>query len=521
MSCLPLPFFLFVFCIVQIGKSSNSRRAVPEWASRVAYGSAFGLLMGWPLWSSLSRLAVERLKSAGSIGGWNQGRIPLPSDFWGFFNWLPSDGVHNIPRGFVLGIVEVLISLFILYFAVRSRERTTKNYIFASLFVYLIFMFFVYRGGTGGANNYSIWKMSAYFSGFMILAIASTSDIKFRTNPLDSDVGIVKTSGHKFSSFMLILALLSTVGWSVSWIGSRQFSFLPSTSKEQRFFDKYDVQLVGYSGANIEKFILQGDVHYAEPTRAFNIPAKRSSPSRPLAYVVPSGSCQSLSCIEAVTGPIIGGPLGPLVDRAAIRKNKIVNGDFKGWSHGTYFDKSGVTADNWYWSTNDVGRIRQERFGKGEVPVASEASPFYLRWSIKGDSQNYEILQKISNVRTFAGQTVALSFWARQTVGSTTFQTRIFQDFGSGGSPSPLTQAGGSYAKLDVTKSWKRFIQVFTIPKISGKTIGSNGNSYLWVSFQAGSKAAGQLDLWRVQLVPIGKVRLEKVYSSSEFNAYE
>ncbi len=173
----------------------------------------------------------------------------------------------------------------------------------------------------------------------------------------------------------------------------------------------------------------------------------------------------------------------------ANRKNKIVNGDFKGWSHGTYFDKSGVTADNWYWSTNDVGRIRQERFGKGEVPVASEASPFYLRWSIKGDSQNYEILQKISNVRTFAGQTVALSFWARQTVGSTTFQTRIFQDFGSGGSPSPLTQAGGSYAKLDVTKSWKRFIQVFTIPKISGKTIGSNGNSYLWVSFQAGSKA--------------------------------
>lgn len=511
--------FLLVFYIVQSKQRSTSLRAVPEWASRVAYGSAFGLLMGWPLWTSLPRLAIERIKGAGSIGGWDQGRIPLPTDFWGFFNWLPSDGVHNIPRGFGLGIVEVLISLFILYIAARSRERNTKNYVTTTFFVYLIFMFIVYRGGTAGANNYSIWKMSAYFSSFMILAIASMGDIKFSTNPLDSDVGIVKRSSHIFASFMLVLALISTVGWSVSWIGSRQFSFWPATSKEQAFFNKYDVQIVGLTGGNLTKFILQGDIHYAEPTRAFAIPTKRSSPSRPLAYVVPSASCQTLSCIEAVTGSI-NVPLGPQVDRVAPREDKIINGDFNSWSHGTRFNNPGETADNWLWTTNNVGTISRERFTKGEAPVSSVLSPFYLRWSIKGDSQTKEILQKVKDVRTFAGQTVALSFWARQTVGSTTFQTRIFQDFGTGGSPSPLTQAGGSYAVPTLTKSWKRFIQLYTIPAITGKTIGSNGDSFLWVSFQAGSTAAGQLDLWRVQLVPIGEMKLKKVYASSEFNAY-
>jgi hypothetical protein len=214
-------------------------------------------------------------------------------------------------------------------------------------------------------------------------------------------------------------------------------------------------------------------------------------------------------------------PLAPLLSKSALREDKIRNGDFSRWSHGTRFTHAGETADGWWWTTNDLGTISRERFTKAEYPKSGNPSPFYLRWTIKGDSQNYEILQKIKPVQTLAGQTVVLSFWARETEGSTTFQTRIFQDFGTGGSPSPLTMAGGSYSVPALTKSWKRFLELYTIPSLRGKTVGNNNNSFLWVSFQAGSKAAGQLDLSRVQLVPIGQVRLKKVYSSREFNAYE
>jgi hypothetical protein len=225
--------------------------------------------------------------------------------------------------------------------------------------------------------------------------------------------------------------------------------------------------------------------------------------------------------LEAETGPI-SVPLASQVDKVAPREDKIVNGDFSIWSHGASFNQPGEIADSWLWATNSVGTVNRERFTKGETLVPSASSPFYLRWTIEGDSYEYEIYQKVRPVQTFNGRTVALSFWARQTEGSTTFQTRIFQDFcrGASTSPSCLVEAAGSNAVPSLTKSWKRFIELYTIPKITGTRTGRSRASFLWVSFQASNTAAGQLDLAQVQLVPIGELKLKKVYSSNAFNAY-
>ena len=513
--------FLWVFYIVQSTQRRALRTAVPKWVSRAVYGVAIGLIAGWPLWTSFPRLAIAEVKGAGSLGGWDQGRIPFPTDFWGLFNWLPSNGVNNIPRGLSLGIVELLISLIILYICARSRQRIIRNYVITGFLVYLILMILVYKGGTAGANNYSIWKMSAYLSSFTILALASIGDLKITFRNVDSRIRSVKMKSHIFASLMLVLALLAIIGWSVSWIGSRQYSFLPATSKEQAFFNKYDVQMSGFPGGNTTKFILQGNVHYVEPSRAVGVTTERSVPPRPLAYVVPSNSCQTVTCLEAETGPITV-PLASQVDKVAPRENKIVNGDFKFWSYGASFNQPGEIANNWLWATNNVGTVNRERFTKGETLAPSVSSHFYLRWTIDGDSYDYEIYQKVRPVQTFNGRTVALSFWARQTEGSTTFQTRIFQDFckGAATSPSCLIEAAGSNAVPSLTTSWKRFIELYTIPKIAGTRTERNKASFLWVSFQASNTAAGQLDLAQVQLVPIGELKLEKVYSSNAFNAY-
>lgn len=511
--------FLLVFFIVQSRQKVLPKKVVPGWAARVSVATAIGLVAGWPLWASLPRLILERVRGAGSIGGWDQGRLPFPADFWGFFNWLPSDGVHNVPRGVGLGIVELGMSLFILYIAARSRQREFKNFVTTSFFLYLILLYIVYKGGPSGANNYAIWKMSAYLSSLMMLAIAATGSTTAQLDDLDSTVGNTKKSKQLFVSSALVVALFSTLGWSVSWIGLRQFSLRPETSREQVFFNNYDVRIIGFNGANPAKFVLNGDIHFNGPFRGFEIPVRRSLPSRPLAYLLPTSSCQTLACIEAIIGPIPS-PVLARIGPSALRLDKIVNGDFQNWSHGTRFEHAGETADKWLWATMTGGVISQEAFTRGMAPVPNSLSPFYLRWSITSDSHDYEILEKIKDARTFVGQTVVLSFWARQTMGATTFQTRIFQDFGTGGSPSSLTQAdgGGAFA---ITPTWKRFMQVFTVPSTLGKTVGTNGDSFLWVSYQAGSTKTGQLDLWRVQLLPLGERKLKKVYTSNEFNAYE
>ncbi len=504
--------FLSVFYIVQSKKKLFYRRRVPEWAAKAAFGSACGLIVGWPLWSSLWRLVLERVRGAGALGGWDQGRIPLPADFWSFFNWLPADGAHNIPRGLGLGIIEVLISVIVLYIAARSRDRDFKNFVITSFVFYLVLLFIVYRSGIFHSNNYTIWKMSAYLSSLMILAIASIyNDKTLPTHPV-SKVADTKHHSPVWVNYLLVLALISSIGWSVSWIGSRQFSFSSVNSQQQALFNKYDVQIVGFSGANTSKFALQGDIHFLEPSRAFQIQTKRSLPLRPLAYVVPNGSCQTIACLEAVIGPVESE-----VDQYQPRDNKIINGDFGSWKRGTSFTTSGDTADSWSWATGTAGIVTQEVFAPGSVPTPDSKAPFYLRWSLTGNNQNYEIFQKVKDVRTLAGQTVILSFWARETSGATTFQTRIFQNFGTGGSPSSLVQAGGG-GSYSLTSSWKKFTQVFTIPSITGKTIGASGDSFLLVSFQATSTETGQLDLWGVQLA---SRELKKVFTSSEFNAYE
>lgn len=504
--------FLSVFYIVQSNKRLFYRRRAPEWAAKAAFGSVCGLIVGWPLWTSIWRLVLERVKGAGALGGWDQGRIPFPSDFWSFFNWLPADGAHNIPRGLGLGIIEMFISLFILYAAVRSKEKVFKNFVMTSFVFYLVLLFIVYRSGIFHSNNYTIWKMSAYLSSLTILAIASIHNDKLPSNHGVLKIADPKNDSPVWVNYLLILALTSSVGWSVSWFGSRQFSFNPATPQEQAFFNEYDVQIVGFSGANTSKFALQGDIHFLEPSRAFQIQTKRSLPLRPLAYVVPSGSCQTIACVEAVIGPV-----RTEADQYLPRDNKIINGDFGSWKRGPSFTTSGVTADSWSWATGSAGIVTQEIFVPGSVPASGSDAPFYLRWNLSGNNQNYEIFQKIKDVRTLAGQTVVLSFWARETSGATTFQTRIFQNFGTGGSPSSLEQAGGG-GSYSLTSSWKKFTQVFTIPSINGKTIGTSGDSFLEVSFQATSTETGQLDLWGVQLA---SRELRKIFASSEFNAYE
>jgi hypothetical protein len=101
------------------------------------------------------------------------------------------------------------------------------------------------------------------------------------------------------------------------------------------------------------------------------------------------------------------------------------------------------------------------------------------QWTSAPTSQTYNVLQQpIEDVRTFANQTVTLSFWAKSpTNASMVIRPVLHQFFGAGGSTDVVLNG----ANITVTSSWQKFSATFNVPAITGKTIGAN--SWLGVEF--------------------------------------
>ena len=182
----------------------------------------------------------------------------------------------------------------------------------------------------------------------------------------------------------------------------------------------------------------------------------------------------------------------------AAGKNKILNSDYSIWQRGTSFTVTGqfaYTADRWQSITDGTTTVSQQAFTAGSAPVAGYESQYFLRYAHTATptAGSYWTLQnKIEDVRTYAGQTVNLSFWAKVASGVTQ-SVSLVQSFGTGGSSDVTT----FLTSPTLTTSWARYSMSVTLPSITGKTIGAG--SYLAVSFTGGSTAI-TLDLWGVQL---------------------
>jgi hypothetical protein len=106
-----------------------------------------------------------------------------------------------------------------------------------------------------------------------------------------------------------------------------------------------------------------------------------------------------------------------------------------------------------------------------------------LQVAVAGESSttSYTIIQQhIEDVRTLAGSTATISFGAKANTGTPNILTYVQQQFGTGGSPSATVNTYGTVTAI--TTSWARYSFTISIPSISGKTIGTNNNSYLTLS---------------------------------------
>jgi hypothetical protein len=184
----------------------------------------------------------------------------------------------------------------------------------------------------------------------------------------------------------------------------------------------------------------------------------------------------------------------------AAGKNKFINGDLNIWQRGTgTFTKSGGSevycADRWVIS-NDAGTTTcaQQTFTPGAAPVAGYEGQYFARitTTVSGGNALY-FYQKIEDVRTFAGQTVTLSYWAKVSSGTLSNSPLVVQEFGSGGSGAVVTSLSAS----TMTTSWQRFTHTVAIPSISGKTVGTNSLLQVQVIRVA---ASATIDIWGVQI---------------------
>ena len=185
----------------------------------------------------------------------------------------------------------------------------------------------------------------------------------------------------------------------------------------------------------------------------------------------------------------------------AAGKNKIINGDFtinqRAFTSNT--TSGAYNFDRWLQTnggTSGTLTITPQTFTPGAAPVSGyEGSTFIQCITAAGaNTDTYALFsQRIEDVRTFAGQTATVSFWAKATSGTPKIAIETEQLFGSGGSPSSAVTTAGGTATLST--SWARYSVTVSVPSISGKTIGTTANTSslsinLWLS--AGSSFASR-----------------------------
>lgn len=175
---------------------------------------------------------------------------------------------------------------------------------------------------------------------------------------------------------------------------------------------------------------------------------------------------------------ISGIDLSSLVSQVSLTNRDFIgNSNFNIWNYGTTINRTTLTdtqtADGWYYSSDGTGAgtlaaTRQDfTFGQTEVP---ENPLYYMRLNKTSATTgcSYEYFAFRLPIRTAASQQMTFRCYAKAaTPKDITFVVK--QYFGTGGSTTVTTTTPA----MTLTTSWAKYNKTFTVPSVSGKTIGS------------------------------------------------
>jgi hypothetical protein len=144
--------------------------------------------------------------------------------------------------------------------------------------------------------------------------------------------------------------------------------------------------------------------------------------------------------------------------------------------------------------TAGTSTVTQQTFTPGTAPVAGYEGQYFARLTCGSTSTYGYFTQRIEDVRTFAGNTITISLWAKASAAVTLSVTPV-QNFGSGGSSA----VNGSTGTATLTTSWVRYSFTQTLASISGKTVGTSSFVQIYTEF-ANNMNSATIDIWGVQV---------------------
>ena len=188
--------------------------------------------------------------------------------------------------------------------------------------------------------------------------------------------------------------------------------------------------------------IASGVIVNADLASGAAIAGTKISPDFGSQNIVTTGNVQA--------GSINNGPLAGM-------RNAIINGNFDIWQRGTSFTGNEYGADRWV--HNRIGTTHtatRQAFTLGQTDVPGEPTYFCrtVVSSVAGAGNLSVLVQRIEDVRTFAGQQVTVSFWAKADA-TKNIAVELDQNFGTGGSPSADVAAIG-VTKVSIGTSWQK-----------------------------------------------------------------
>jgi hypothetical protein len=144
---------------------------------------------------------------------------------------------------------------------------------------------------------------------------------------------------------------------------------------------------------------------------------------------------------------------------------------FGGWS----YEKNG---------TNTSTTLSFERFLPDNIDI--DASPTFFLHNVSTAAGTGETINTLSfrlqDVRTLAGEQITVSWNVRSLLaGSFTLSVNAVQHFGTGGAPS--LDVTTNVMIINPTSSAEDYSATIILPTLSGKTIGTDGNDNLTITF--------------------------------------
>jgi hypothetical protein len=175
-----------------------------------------------------------------------------------------------------------------------------------------------------------------------------------------------------------------------------------------------------------------------------------------------------------------------IADDFAAGKNKIINGDFY-WNQRNFTSTTAAGTygfDRWSMAgaTDGTSTMTAQTFTATDSPLDSYEQGNYVQVQTTGQtlvSAVTTISNRTENVKTFAGQTVTVSFYAKAASGTPKIAVSLDQFFGAGGS----AQVNNYIGSATLSTSWARYSVTGTLPNVDSKTFAALNTTSLNATF--------------------------------------